>query len=232
MMLFRRSVTAFLSPFQQVAAMRSFTATVAIKVDEKEDNKVRKNVCSFQEPVPRLGRDFEFDEIYKQLRALDTCLTDLRDRMDDKIMDDEKSDDNVQNINHFRNLDAMIQDEGMKTRSAIQDEEKKNRLLDAISKLGNRTTTYYFKDFNADYTVPQCEGCTVEDLPGLLRSILRAFLAGEGFHVKADDVGRIELGLGYSYQLRKTLSVTIVDLTGTAPQYKVNAKNGFTIYHG
>ena len=223
MMLFRRSVTAFLSPFQQVAAMRSFTATVAIKVDEKEDNKVRKNVCSFQEPVPRLGRDFEFDEIYKQLRALDTCLTDLRDRMDNKINSGTKSDDNVQFVNHFRNLEAMIQDEGMKTRSTIQDEEKKNRLIDAIWKLGNRKRTYYYEQHDTgEYDVPS----------DLLRSILRAFLTGEEFHVKADDVGRIELEETHSLQLRESLSVAIVDLTGTAPQYKVNAKNGFMIYHG
>ena len=132
-------------------------------------------------------------------------------------------------------LGAMIQDEGTKSRSTIQDEEKKTRLIDAIWKLGNCKTTDYFRDSNGVYVWPSLEDNAG---PHLLRSILRAFLAGEGIYVKADDLLQkkvgdfIELGETHHLRLRKTLSVAIADLTGTTPQYKVNAKNCFMIYHG
>ena len=134
----------------------------------------------------------------------------------------------------------MIQDEGMKTRSTIQDEEKKTRLIDAIWKLGHYKRTDYFRDSNGAYVWPSSEDNAGLKFPGphLLRSILRAFLAGEGFHVKADDPLQKkvddpdELGETHYLQLCETLSVAIADLTGTTPQYKAHAKSGVMIYHG
>ena len=134
----------------------------------------------------------------------------------------------------------FIQDEGTKSRSTIQDKEKKNRLIDAIWKLGNCKTTDYFRDYNGAYVWPSSENNAGLKFPGphLLRSILRAFLAGEGFHVKADDLLQKkvddpdELRETHYLRLRETLSVAIADLTGTTPQDKVNAKNCFMIYHG
>jgi len=218
MMLLRRSLSAASSPFKQVAAVRSFTA-----------------------------RNNDFVEIREHLRALDNCLTELRvgtlsphvgglrraniyhlGKLNgliskENLAQKNESDSDVKIIEDggidVQQLEVMIQDEGVKTRSTIQDEEKKNRLIDAIWKLGNSRT--YDPNGNSrtyeQYTVAG-EYAVTNDL---LRSILRAFLAGEEFHVKADDVG-----------LPTTLSVIIVDLTGTAPKYKVNANNGFMIYHG
>ena len=266
MMLFRRSVTAFLSPFQQVAAMRSFTATVAIKVDEKEDGKINENLRSLMDPWIYEGTNKEFVQIRKQLRALNNCLTELREGTyrthhhsssdviksafghlgkltglisEENLAQRNESDGNVKIIEDseidVQQLEAMLQKEGMKTRSTIQNEEKKNRLIDAIWKLGNFKTTDYFRDSNGAYVWPSLEDNAG---PHLLRSILRAFLAGEGFYVKADDLLQkkvgdfIELGETHHLRLRKTLSVAIADLTGTKPKYEVHAKNGFMIYHG
>ena len=269
MMLWRRSVTAVLSPFQQGAAVRSFTATVAIKVDEKEDGKINENLRSLMDPWIYEGTNKEFVQIRKQLRALNNCLTELRvggyrDRGDppfsshvvieravehlgnltgliseENLAQKNESDGNVKIIEDseidVQQLEAMLQKEGMKTRSTIQNEEKKNRLIDAIWKLGNFKTTDYFRDSNGAYVWPSLEDNAG---PHLLRSILRAFLAGEGFYVKADDLLQkkvgdfIELGETHHLRLRKTLSVAIADLTGTKPKYEVHAKNGFMIYHG
>ena len=107
MMLWRRSVTAVLSPLKQVAAVRSFTATVAIKVDEQEDGT--------PEPMNYKNIKKEFFEIHNQLRSLNNGLINLRERLDD---------DELMNVQH---LGAMIQNEGRKTRSTRQHEEKKPR---------------------------------------------------------------------------------------------------------
>ena len=268
MMLLRRSVTAVLSPLKQVAAVRSFTATVAIKLDEQTDGT--------PEPMIYEGMQNDYVEIQKQLRSLNKCLTDLQERMDDKILDDEQSDFKVKITNKdgidVQHLGAMIQKEGMKmrstiqeegiqTRSRIQDEENKNRLIDAIWKLDTRKTTHYHDDNNGTYLGPQTKVGTDERFPFLLRSILRAFLAGEGFDVskfwdkvgikrysvlkKKDNLSRHEnqefaqlvrdtpeMGKSHELHYRETLIVAIADLTGTTPQYKANADNRFMIYHG
>jgi len=145
MMLLRRSLSAASSPFKQVAAVRSFTA-----------------------------RNNDFVEIREHLRALDNCLTELRvgtlsphvgglRRANiyhlgkltglisaENLAQKNESDSDVKIIEDggidVQQLEVMIQDEGVKTRSTIQDEEKKNRLIDAIWKLGNSRTTYYYKE--------------------------------------------------------------------------------------
>ena len=130
-MLLRRSVTAALSPFQKVAALRSFTATVAIKVDGKEFDEINENLRSLMDPRIYEGMNNEFVEIHKQLRSLNNGLTNLRERMKDELRDEEKLDNNVPIMTDGEtdvpHLGAMIQNEGRKTRSTIQDEEKKIR---------------------------------------------------------------------------------------------------------